>query len=70
MGKPSQAALPHQIIFLVAHFRGVSPHAVDREQQVQEGEGGMQPEEVIPTGAQETGVTMSAGSTSAVPLFL
>lgn len=70
MGKPSRAALPHQIIFLVAHFRGVSPHAVDREQQVQEGEGGMQPEEVIPTGAQETGVTMSAGSTSAVPLFL
>lgn len=46
-----RAALPHQIIFLVAHLRGVSPHAVDREQQVQEGEGGMQPEEVIPVGS-------------------
>lgn len=43
-----RAALPHQIIFLVAHLRGVSPHAVDREQQVQEGKGRVQPEEVIP----------------------
>lgn len=49
--KPRQAAFPHQIIFLVAHFRGVSSHAVDREQQVEEGEGGMQPEEVIPVGS-------------------
>lgn len=33
----------HQVIFLVAHLGGVSTHAVDGEQQVQEGEGGVQP---------------------------
>lgn len=33
----------HQVVLLVAHLRGVSAHAVDGQQQVQEGEGGVQP---------------------------
>lgn len=46
------AALPHQVVLLVAHLRGVSPHAVDGEQQVQESKGGVQPEEIIPVGGR------------------
>lgn len=43
----------HQVVLLVAHLGGVPAHAVHRQQQVQEGEGRVQPQQVIP-GTRET----------------
>lgn len=52
--KPGRAPSPaHQVILLVAHLGGVPAHAVHRQQQVQEGEGRVQPQQVIP-GMRET----------------
>lgn len=39
---------PHQVVLFVVHLGRVSPHAVDRQQQVHEGEGGVEPKEVSP----------------------
>lgn len=46
-GRPGLCAA-HQVVLLVAHLGGVSPHAVDGQQQVQEGEGRVQPQQVVP----------------------
>lgn len=40
--------MTHQIVLLVVHLGRVSPHAVDRQQQVHEGEGRVQPQQVGP----------------------
>lgn len=40
--------MTHQVVLLVVHLGRVSPHAVDRQQQVHEGEGRVQPQQVGP----------------------
>lgn len=58
--KPGRAPSPaHQVVLLVAHLGGVPAHAVHRQQQVQEGEGRVQPQQVIP-GTRETVLKASA----------
>lgn len=41
-------SLAHQVVLLVLHLGGVTPHAVDRQQQVDEGEGRVQPQQIVP----------------------
>lgn len=44
--------MTHQVVLLVVHLGRVSPHAVDRQQQVHEGEGRVQPQQVGPEHAE------------------
>ena len=38
----------YQVVLLVVHLGRVSPHAVDGEQQIHEGKGGVEPQQVSP----------------------
>lgn len=46
--EPWSAGPSYQVVLFVVHLGRVSPHAVDGQQKVHEGEGGVQPEEVGP----------------------
>lgn len=45
---PAAVNSSYQVILLVVHLGRVSPHAVDRQQQVHEGEGCVEPQQICP----------------------